>query len=400
MRKTKTDSIFANRNFLTFWLARTASRVGDNFALVAIAIYAASLPNSANAMSILLISQLLPQLMSPIFGSFVDRKDPKTIMVMCDFARAFIFILMFLTNMNIATASFLIFLSSFFSNIFNPASRTVIPALLDKDKIVKGNAALSTGANAGMAIGPIIAGFLAGKMNFNFLFLVNSVSFLISGLFIYYIKFNFSKIESYNKSNILEDIVKSMKYIEFKFVAFNLFIVAFFGSICHASLIFYNNEYLKGNPYTFGLLTSSYGIGMILLPMVITLLPKEYKPLTLILSAIILLSISTSLMAIIPVISLSVIMRFFMGAGNGILNIGNDSFVQLNVKKSDIGKVFGSIFFFPALASIIALIINPLLLERYKASDIYLLSGILTITALLPLLLWNNKFVKQDSFIS
>lgn len=386
------STILSDTNFLRFWLARTLSRVGDNFSLVAIAVYAMKLPNPEAAMSVLLISQLLPQLMSPIFGSLVDKRNPKNVMIFCDFMRTIAFMALFIFNNSLFLASLLILVSSLFSSIFNPASRVILPSLLSKEDIIKGNSLLSIGANAGIAIGPILAGILAVRTDFKYLFIVNSLSFLVSGILIYFVYGNFVKVDLIKPVNVKSDILEVVKYKEFKYVAFNLFIVAFFGSICHASLIFYNTEYLKGNAYTFGLLTSSYGLGMIFFPILLMFFKKELNPLTIITVAIIMLSISTSLMAVIPVVIFAVVMRFLMGGGNGILNIANDSLIQINVDKRDIGKVFGNIFFFPALSSIIALIINPFLLNKYKSGDIYMISGLLTIISLIPIISSEKNF--------
>lgn len=384
-------SLLTQADFRSFFFARSISRFGDHFSIVATALYATALPQPAFAISVLLIAQLIPQLLGPFAGIWVDRRSAKSIMLLADLARAIVFIALALLPVSLPIAAGLIACSSLFSTLFNPAGRSTLPKILPKENLKEANALLAIGNNAAMAVGPVLAGVLASISSEKILFLVNAFSFLVSAAFIIRLKEAFLVNKTIPKKKIRQELVTALRYQPFQIVASNLFLVALFGSFCHASLIFYNDQFLQGNEATFGMLHSAYSIGMLAFPALFLLTKNKLPTEWIILLSILLLSWATSTLALFSSVAFALIFRGLMGGGNGLLNVGNDTFIQSQVPSEDLGKVFGSVFFFPSLASILALLINPILLHYFKPEQIYFFSGWGTALAALPLIFYIQR---------
>ena len=84
-----------NRNFALLWLSQLISMTGDWVIFIALPLYMYQQTGSALATGAMFISNTLPRLLvGSVAGVFVDRWDRKRTMIVADFVRAALVILL------------------------------------------------------------------------------------------------------------------------------------------------------------------------------------------------------------------------------------------------------------------------------------------------------------------
>jgi MFS family permease len=119
-------------------------------------------------------------LLQPFAGALGDRFDRRLVMV-CSEAVAAVFFgaMAFAHDPGILIA--LAFGSAIAELPFFAASRAAIPNLVEREEdIAWGNSLVTVGVHAGIAVGPVIGGVLLGVAGAQWVFAINSVSFLVS----------------------------------------------------------------------------------------------------------------------------------------------------------------------------------------------------------------------------
>jgi len=179
--------LLKTRNFgLLFW-GQLTSQIGDSLNRVALLWLVYQLTGSAMKMVVIGLLQTIPPLiLGPFIGVYVDRVDKKRLMVVVDFARAFLVLLIpvlyALDALSLERLYAAVFLLAIVSTIFGPALSSSVPQIVRRDQLTAANALLQTTTNVGILIGPLISGVgiaLIGSQNVLY---VNAATFLVSAL--------------------------------------------------------------------------------------------------------------------------------------------------------------------------------------------------------------------------
>lgn len=177
-----------NKKNITLYLCgRLISLIGTGIQQVALPLFILDVTHSGILMGVFSALNLIPMLLfSPLAGILGDSKDRRKLMIVFDFGRGILIfslsILAFSGNLNI----YILFICQIFlstmDSIFYSASTAIIGELLDEDELMK---AMSTrgGLDAiSMIIGPVLGGTIYGFWGIKAVFLINSCSFIISGI--------------------------------------------------------------------------------------------------------------------------------------------------------------------------------------------------------------------------
>jgi MFS family permease len=144
VKRTGFSSVFQNRDFCIFCASQTVSQFGDKLdhrALIALLGVLAG--GSPSALAQLAFFFTLPVLLfGPISGALVDRWDRKKVMVSCDLFRgglvALVPLAVFLTH-SLWSVYSIVFLVFLFGLFFNNAKMSIIPNLVEKEKLLAAN---------------------------------------------------------------------------------------------------------------------------------------------------------------------------------------------------------------------------------------------------------------------
>jgi MFS family permease len=182
-----------NRNFRLLWFAQIISEQGDW--LYAVAVYSLLLEYTGSAKSVALafVLQVLPQFfVSPAVGVINDRLSRKKVMIFADWSRAAIVLCMLLVRgpHMVWLLYTLLFMETVLWALFEPGRSAVIPNIAGESELMVANTLSSTTWSFNFAMGFAVGGVLAAFFGRDFVFVLNSVSFVLSALLIGRMKFS------------------------------------------------------------------------------------------------------------------------------------------------------------------------------------------------------------------
>lgn len=181
----------SNANFRNLWFGQLTSAAGDWFNNVALLGLVLQLTGSGLAAGMVLLTTSLPYFfLVPVAGPIVDRFNRRQVMIWANLAGA-VLALVFLVVQDasmlwllyggsaalIATAAF-----------FNPASSAIVPSLVGKRELYSANALAGSTWGIMVMVGSGLGGLVSASFGREVVFVLNSLSFLLSTFLIWRIK--------------------------------------------------------------------------------------------------------------------------------------------------------------------------------------------------------------------
>jgi len=176
-----------SKNFILYAAGRIISLIGSGIQNVAIPLYILRTTGSGLAMGTFAFVQLLPRIViMPLGGVIGDNFNRKKIMIFMDFFCGFISLILALSVINgyiSLTVLFIgqIFLSAF-ASIFDASTAAMLPEIIEKKNLLKGNSILGSINSATYIIGPIAGASLFGFFGIRMVLFINGISFIISAI--------------------------------------------------------------------------------------------------------------------------------------------------------------------------------------------------------------------------
>jgi len=205
-----------NGDFRKLYFASLISLGGDWFLLVALLGLALEVTASPISASVVIVAQEIPFfLMSPFGGVITDRLNRKTVMVVCDVARAVLVVGFLLVNdadtMWIAYG--LLAAVSVFAAVFDPASSAALPNLVDERDLATANALSGSLWGTMLAVGGALGGLVAAVFGRDTAFVVDAASFVVSALLIARIRRPFSvRDDAEVETNVIRATVETFRF--------------------------------------------------------------------------------------------------------------------------------------------------------------------------------------------
>jgi MFS family permease len=176
-----------NRNFRFLWLGQVVSQLGDWFNAIAVYALLLDLTGSATAVATMMVVQQLPSaVLGPWAGAFVDRFDRRRVMIVADACRAVIVLGLLLVDSagTIWLAYVVVGGAVLATSFFEPARSAILPSLVSRDELLPANALSSATWAVMLAVGASVGGLAAQWLGRDFAFILNSLSFVASALFL------------------------------------------------------------------------------------------------------------------------------------------------------------------------------------------------------------------------
>ena len=203
---SKFSHILREKNFFCFWLGQVISQFGDRLNQMAlIALVFNRMSGSAFGLAKIMSLTIIPSfIISPFAGAYVDRWNYKYTMIISDILRAILVMLIPLffirtdTFIPLYACVFLVFTTSCF---FLPSKLSIIPELVDKNKLLIANSLTNTTMMIAAVLGIGLGGPLIEKVGAKSGFYIDSVTYLISACLLFFVAFK----RSNNKQAVLDD---------------------------------------------------------------------------------------------------------------------------------------------------------------------------------------------------
>jgi len=202
---TRRPSIFTvlrQRNPFLLWSGQLISTIGDNFEYIALLSLAYTLSGSTLAMSGVMISYMIPNIVMTIFSSVMaDRWDRRLTMLLSDLLRGLIVLIPpILFLMGRLELWHLYLYSVFFGMItpfFNNANSALLPSLVKEEEYQALNSLMQTSIQLASVIGLALGGVVIAFWGITNAYFFDVFSFFFSALTIYFLKApRFERIEA------------------------------------------------------------------------------------------------------------------------------------------------------------------------------------------------------------
>lgn len=172
-----------NPNYRYLWTGQIVSEVGDHFNTIAVMSLAFHLTGSGLAVGGAMIARAIPSIVAgPLSGVVLDRMDRRRIMLVSDLVRSVIALAFVLTL--IYRQEWLLYVLTgalaFASPFFTSGRAAILPRITTAEELHSANALTQTTGWLTLSIGTLLGGFSTGQFGYEWAFVVNALSFLVS----------------------------------------------------------------------------------------------------------------------------------------------------------------------------------------------------------------------------
>ena len=240
----------ANRPFRALWLSRSTSYLGDAMGLVALLLHVAGEEGEAGAVAaLLLVGDFTPSLLGPLAGTVGDRFDVRRVLVGCELVQAALMAVLALwlpSSLPLLLA--IVGMRPVAGQVFLPASRAVVPSLVDDADLDGANAAIGLGANGMEAVGPLLAALLLPAIGVRGVLAVDALTFLVSAALLLRLPVREAPVG--HEASFLADARAGLRFLRsarvVRAVALGFFGVALCTGVDDVALVFLARDELGG----------------------------------------------------------------------------------------------------------------------------------------------------------
>ena len=186
--------VLKNRNFFLLWLGQVISQMGDRLDQMALLGFITSRsPGNTLQLAILMSFTILPVfVVGPVAGVYVDRWDRRKTMYICDFLRGLLVLLIPLYLIDSQKSLWPLYLTVFLlfslGRFFVPAKLAILPEMVSNQELLLANSLVNTTGMIAAAAGFAVGGFVVAKLGVKGGFYLDSISFFLSSLCVFFIR--------------------------------------------------------------------------------------------------------------------------------------------------------------------------------------------------------------------
>lgn len=179
------SAVFRVREFQALWSAQVLSIAGDQLARVALTLLVYSRTGSAALTALTYALTFLPDLVGgPLLSGLADRFPRRDLMVVSDLGRAVLVGLMAIPGMPLVPVCVLLVAVQLLNSPFNAARGAVMPAMLEGDLFVTGQAVINITYQMGQLGGYVIGGALVAFTGSNTALFIDALTFVASAVLV------------------------------------------------------------------------------------------------------------------------------------------------------------------------------------------------------------------------
>jgi MFS family permease len=362
--------------------ARGVSLVGDSLSLVALMLHVAATTGQALAVAaLLLVGDFSPALLSPISGAISDRFDRRHVMVACELVQAALLVVIAVAVPSLPLLLVLVGLRAWAGQVFQPASRASIPALVSGRDLESANSTLGFGANAAEAIGPLLAAAMVPLLGVRGVLLVDAASFLVSALLLARLPAmpSTSEPDGSPAPRLLVQAREGLGYIwsvrPVRIIALGFFTVVAANGIDDVALLVLATETLGAGESAVGLLLGAVGIGLLIGYALLTRAGTRLSMVALLVSGFAVSSVGNLLTGLAWAVAAAFTVQLLRGIGIAAMDVASNTLLQRLVPDRMLGRVFGNLYGAIGVAAGISYIAGGMLLDATSAPTTFLIAG-------------------------
>ncbi len=173
------------RPFLYLWSGQVLSQLAINMANFILLLRIAELTHSNTATALFVLSIGIPALLfGSLAGVYVDHWSKKWVLIICNFLRAILILVFFVSSETLWAIYLFSFLTSTVTQFFVPAEAPTIPLLVKGELLLAANGLFTLTFYASVIVGYMLAGPALTVFGASNVFLLISVLFILAGIFV------------------------------------------------------------------------------------------------------------------------------------------------------------------------------------------------------------------------
>lgn len=282
------------RSFALLWSGGLISAMGDWVLFIALPFYIFARTGSTLATSAMFAVVLVPWVfLGSVAGVFADRWDRRRTMIAADLSRAALLLLLLVVQSRdlLWIVYPVAFVEQAISAFFRPARDALVPRLVGADDLMAANSLDSVADSLSRLVGPPLGGALLGFVGLPGVVLVDSASYLISGLLIALVRVRpapmatpvpEAPVAAVSWSAFWRDWLDGLRVVRRDRVITALFIVAgtvtFGDSMTTVLLVPFAKKVLLIGPLQLGWMITAQGVGGLVGALVVGRVGKVIPP--------------------------------------------------------------------------------------------------------------------------
>jgi len=268
------SSIWQQRSFRNLWLGTTVSAFGSEISGIAIPLTAVLLLGATSAqMGVLRAVGTCPALLFGfVAGVWIDRLRRRPILIVADIGRALLLAMLPLAaifdSLHLPLLYLIAFTTGTLTIFYDIAYLSFVPSLVCNDDLLEANVKVNFSLSLAGVLGPGIAGLLVQVIAAPFAVALDSLSFLISALFIRGIARDEPPAPTRSQRSVLAEIGEGLRQVYshplLRPMAICLALHFFSMSVRIAVYLIYLLRILQITPGWLGVVLAGYGPGALL----------------------------------------------------------------------------------------------------------------------------------------
>ncbi|GHH27825.1 MFS transporter [Lentzea cavernae] len=361
--------------------ARTVSYAGDSLSMVALMLHVANSTGQAIAVALLLLAgDFVPSLIAPLTGAIADRFDLKRVMIACDVAQGALVLLIALSLPPLPLLLVLVAVRAIAGQIFMPASRSAVPAMVPGAHLETANSVIGFGANTAEAAGPLIAAALLPFLGVQGVLVVDAASFFVSALVLTAVR-AMPPVPDPDRDDatLLEQARSGLGYIlrtrAIRIITLGFCAVVAFNGVDDVALVLLAKDTLHSGDSSVGLLLGAVGIGLLAGYALLTRYASKASMVTLLVGGFLVSSAGNFLTGFAWAVTAAFTVQAIRGLGIAGMDVGSSTLLQRTVPPAMLGRVFGNLYGTIGFAAAISYVGGGLLLDATSAPTTLIVAG-------------------------
>jgi MFS family permease len=367
----------ANRGFRSLCGARFLSSAGDSLSLVALMVHVADSTGQALAVSVLLlVGDFVPSLFGPLTGAISDRFDLRRVMIGCELVQAALLVAIAVSLDHLPLILVLVGLRALAGQVFLPASRAAVPALVADRDLPVANSTLGLGTNGAEAVGPLLAAALLPLAGVQGALLVDAATFGLSALLLATLH---PIPPAPAAPALLAGAREGLRFIwstpAVRVIALGFCAVVACNGIDDVALVVLAKETFETGDAAVGILLAGVGIGLLAGYALLSRYAGRLAMAGLLIAGFAVSSVGNLLTGLAWAVAAAFTLQTVRGLGIAAMDVATNTLVQRLVPAGMLGRVFGNLYGGIGAAAALSYVAGGLLLDATSAPVTFLIAG-------------------------
>lgn len=369
-----------DKRLIAFFFSQVISQFGSALSGYAIVWYIIMESNSAIISTITTAANMIPGLLLTIpAGMLADRYSKKKIMILSDFAIAmFTFLFSIIGGLTKETIIFfipLLALRSCFAGIQAPAANSFIAYLAKDETLEKYNALYQTFNTVSGFLAPVLGGVILSNFSLTFALYLDVFTAILGILILTFLVDDIAETKKINNTDTKTPFLEAYHYLRnnrllFRLILFYGIVNFLFASVSFLSPL-YIKRYIVDSYYMLTFSQLAWMIGTIAVSLVKFLSNSSSLNRNILYLAIATLVMGSSSQEIVFLGTMSI-----MGFSLTSLTVSTTSFIQTNVTKEFLGRVFSIFSLIATGGSQLGLFLFGIMGNQYGIRATFIISGV------------------------